>query len=234
MITKNINLDLKLSNKVFKPTGTSEILYKSTVKQIHKPSKILDLGCGSGYVGLSIAKNTTLINQYFFSDLSVEAAKLTKKNSKKNKIKSIVKNGSLFTPWKNYKFDIIVNDVSGISQELNKISPWYNKYVTNISGKDGTDLTIKFLDESPNFLENKGFVIFPLISLSNYKKFLNFVKKKFKIVKKLNTKNWPIPKEMYKYEKKINELCKRKLIFIEKKFGLIIFKTDIYIAKSIK
>ena len=39
---------------------------------------------------------------------------------------------------------------------------------------------------------------------------------------------------MYKYEKKINELCKRKLIFIKKKFGLIIFKTDIYIAKSIK
>ena len=229
-----MNLNLKLSNKVFKPTGTSEILFKSTVKQIKKVSKILDLGCGSGYVGLSIAKNTSFKNKYYFSDVSSEASKLTKINSKKNKIESVVKMGSLFTPWKDYKFDIIVNDVSGISQELNKITPWYNKHITNFSGKDGTDLTIKFLDESPKFLEKNGLIVFPAISLSNYKKVLTFAKKKFKIVKKISTKNWPLPKEMHKHEKKIHELSKKKLIFIEKKFGLIIFKTDIYIAKSKK
>jgi len=227
-----MDISLKLSNKVFKPTGTSEILFKSTIKQIKKASKILDLGCGSGYVGLSIAKKTKLKNKYFFSDVSSEAAKLTKINSKKNKIKSKIKVGSLFDPWKGYKFDIIVNDVSGISQELNKITPWYNKHITNLSGKDGTDLTIKFLDESPKYLEKKGLVVFPAISLSNYKKVLNFAKKKFKIIKKISTKNWPLPKEMYKHKKKISELRKKKLIFIERKFGLIIFKTDIYIAKS--
>jgi release factor glutamine methyltransferase len=229
-----MNLDLKLSNKVFKPTGTSELLFKSTIKQIKKVSKILDLGCGSGYVGLSIAKNSKLKNKYYFSDVSSKAVKLTKINSKENKISAEIKVGSLFKPWEGYKFDIIVNDVSGISQKLNKITPWYNKHITNFSGNDGTDLTINFLNESSKFLEKNGSIIFPAISLSNYKKVLTFAKKKFKIVKKINTKNWPIPKEMYKHEKKINELSKKKFIFIEKKFGLIIFKTDIYIAKSKK
>ena len=227
-----MNIKLKLSNKVFEPTGTSEILFKSAVKHIKKSIKILDLGCGSGYVGIAIEKNTKHKNKLFFSDVSKHATKLTKINSKKNKIKAIVKNGSLFDPWKGYKFDLIVNDVSGISQELNKISPWYNKHITNFSGKDGTDLTIKFLKDSSNYLEKKGFIIFPIISLSNHKKVLTFTKKKFKFVKRIQSKEWPVPKEMYKYKKKIDFLNKKKLIFVKKKFGLILFKTDIYLVKK--
>ena len=42
----------------------------------------------------------------------------------------------------------------------------------------------------------------------------------------------PLPKEMYKYKKKIEFLSKKKLIFVKKKFGLILFKTDIYLVKK--
>ena len=222
---------MKNLSKVFNPTGTSDLLYNSVIKYIKKPIKILDLGCGSGYVGIQIAKNTRYKSTFFFSDISFDACKLTQFNITKNKIQGLVKNGSLFLPWKGYKFDIIVNDVSGISQTLSNISPWYNKNIPNHSGVDGTDLTIKFLEQAHNYLNHRGLIFFPVISLSNSIKVINFAKKKFSFLKKIASKNWPLPKEMSKHVNLIDNLSKKKFIFIKKKFDLIIFKTDIYLAK---
>ena len=223
---------IKYSKKVFTPPGTSDLLYNAVLKYIKKPLKILDLGCGSGYVGIKICKNLKTKCNFFFSDLSADACKLTEYNIKINKIKALVKNGSLFAPWTGYKFNIIVNDVSGLSQKLSNITPWYNKSIPNYSGNDGTDLTIKFLDQANNYLEKKGLIFFPVISLSNTKKVLKFAKKKFSFIKKIESKEWPLPKSMSKYASLIEELHHKKLISIKKKFGLIIFKTDIYIAKN--
>ena len=78
---------IKEEKKVFKPNATTSLLVQSSLKTIRKKSDILDLGCGTGYVGLTIAKNTKIKNNYFFSDLSNKAIKLCKTNAKKNGIK---------------------------------------------------------------------------------------------------------------------------------------------------
>ena len=49
---------IKEEKKVFKPNATTSLLVQSSLKTIRKKSDILDLGCGTGYVGLTIAKNT--------------------------------------------------------------------------------------------------------------------------------------------------------------------------------
>ena len=46
--------------KVFKPNAITSLLVQSSLKTIRKKSDILDLGCGTGYVGLTIAKNTKI------------------------------------------------------------------------------------------------------------------------------------------------------------------------------
>ena len=57
---------IKEEKKVFKPNATTSLLVQSSLKTIRKKSDILDLGCGTGYVGLTIAKNTKIKNNYFF------------------------------------------------------------------------------------------------------------------------------------------------------------------------
>ncbi len=224
------NLKILQSKNVFKPTGTSDLLYQSVIKSIKKPGKILDLGCGSGYVGISIKKNLKFRAEYYFSDLSKFAANLTKRNLKLNNIKGTVKSGNLFACWSNHKFDFIVNDVSGISKQISKYSPWYNNKIPYNSGHDGTKLTTKFILESKKYLNKNGKIYFPIISLCNYKKVLLIAKKNFKKLKLISSKSWPLPKEMYKYQTQIEKLNKKNIIFIKKKFGMIIFKTDIYSA----
>ena len=85
----------------------------------------------------------------------------------------------MLNPWLNYKFDFIINDVSGISSIVAKKSKWF-KNVPALTGVDGTRLTITVIKNSIKFLNKNGCLYLPLISLSNEKKIIDVAKKYFK------------------------------------------------------
>jgi len=218
------------SKKVFTPNATSDLLVASTVKMLKKKSDILDLGCGTGFVGLTINKNSKIKNNYYFSDISSKAITLCKKNAKKNNIKIEAKIGNIFQPWKNKKFDIIVESVSGIAKKVANASPWYTNNIPCDCGEDGTLLISKVLKESKKYLKKDGKIIFPIVSFSDKKKILKIAKRYFTKVKLIITKGWPLPKSMYSKSKLLYRLKKKGIINFETKFGLILYTSDIYVA----
>ena len=139
-----------IKSKVFVPTGTSELLIEASKKIIKKRKKILDLGCGSGIVGISIAKILKTKEKIFFSDISKEACLNTKINCKKMKINFEIKKGSLLSPWDGQNFDYIVSDVAAVAEDVSKISPWYKDCI-NDSGYDGTKHIIKIISNSKKY-----------------------------------------------------------------------------------
>jgi|TARA_B110000881_G_C18490523_1_gene471559 methylase of polypeptide subunit release factors len=227
-----LKTNFKIDKKVFKPTGTSELLLNASIKKIKKTHDILDLGCGSGVIGVNIAKIKKLKKKIYFSDISRFATKNTEKNCNLNKIKYEIKTGSILKPWTKYKFDVIISDVASISDSVAKISPWYNKSIVNKAGKDGVKNIIEIIKNCKNYLRKNGKLIFPIISLSNEKKILSYVKKKFNTYSVLETKDWPLPKMMYKNKKILIDLNKKNKIKIEQKYGLIIFSTKIIMIKN--
>ena len=222
-------LKLSISKNVFQPTGTSELLIKSSINYIKNKKKFLDLGCGSGIIGISIAKETK--NTNYFSDISKVACKNTIKNLKLNKIRGIVRRGAIFDPWKNEKFDYIVCDIAAIAKRISDFSPWY-KNCQNNSGYDGTNHIINVLKTSKKYLNPKGKLFFPIISFSNEKKILSVAKRNFFTLKKLISKEWPLPKTMYRKKKILYSLKKKRIIKFQEKLGVIIFKTDIYMVSN--
>jgi methylase of polypeptide subunit release factors len=226
-------INFYINNKVFIPTGTSSMLYDAALRYFSPNKTTLELGCGIGIIGIALSKKKSSKTKIYMSDLSKEACKLAKKNLLKYKINHDLRCGKLFDPWKNanLKFDLIINDVSGISSQVSKISPWFKNVPCN-SGSDGTLLTNLILKKSKNFLSKNGKLIFPIISLSNKKKIITQLKKNFKTFKIISTQKWPFPQEMIKKKNFLINLKKKNLIDFEEKFGTLTFTTDICLAQK--
>jgi len=222
-------LNFLVNDKVFLPTGTSELLVRTVSSQIKQSGSMLDLGCGTGLVGISLAKLGLTNFPVYFSDLSEDAVKLTIQNSNKHNLDSDVRVGPLYEPWKDMSFDYIIDDVSGISEEIAEISPWFQN-VPCTSGIDGADLVVDVLKHAPLYLKKNGKIFFPVLSLSNTKKILNVAHENFKNIKLLARKTWPLPQEMLTHLETIRSLAIKNVIQVEEKFGMVTWYTEIYEA----
>ena len=88
----------------------------------------------------------------------------------------------------------------------------------------------QILKQSKKYLKKNGKLIFPIVSLSNKRKILKIAKKYFKTVKLMDSKDWPLPKSMYSKSNLLDNLKKKGHISFKRKFGLILYTSDIYIA----
>lgn len=219
----NFNIKLLKNNKVFKPNLTSYSLIEVIKKfKFKKKIKILDLGSGSGIIGIYIKKKFKNKVNIFFSDYSIHAIKNIKKNLIMNKIKGKVIQSDIFKGWEGEKFDIIINDISAIDEEIAN-NFWYNKYIPHQCGNSGIELSKKVILNSKKHLNKKGFLLTPIISLSKYKILEKLINKNFEFKLMLH-KDWPVPKKLY-------HNCETEYLkngYIKNIFGVYICFTKIY------
>jgi len=216
---------------VFTPTGTTTALVNAVGLYLQKPGKLLDLGCGNGVAGIAAHMLGFVDEPLYSSDLSQDAVDVTVVNAAKYNCKIEARSGSIFDPWEGKKFDYILNDISGIATRVAQISPWFNS-VPCSSGEDGADLIVEMLLAAKKHLNKNGALFFPVISLSNVERILKVAGEEFKNVKLLSSDEWPMPKEMSLHIELLDELAKTNVISFTKKFGLMTYYTDIYVATN--
>ena len=214
---------------IFTPTLTSELIIKFSEKYLLKNQRILDLGCGCGIISASLYRKK--LNQSFYlSDLDLLAVKRAKKNLEPIKANFTIKQGNLFEPWKKQKFDLIINDVSGVSSHVAKISSWFRNVPID-SSISGTSLLKRVVDKCENYMNSNSTFITPIIYLSNVKKAKSFLKKKLKIIS-IKEFDWPLPQTMMSNIKVLEKLKKDKIIYFKKNFGIIICSTILVASKK--
>ena len=172
----NDKFSIFLNKKIFEPNLTTILLIDMARKIVKNNDKVLDLGCGSGVIGCYLYKKK-IIKYIYGSDISKAAVNCSIYNSKKLTKNYDIRLSNSLSNWKNKKFDLIINDISGISSQINSVSKWF-KFAPNNSGNDGTKFTINILKDYKNKKFNNASLIFPVIGLSNRDKIINFLKKK--------------------------------------------------------
>ena len=222
-------IELAIAEGVFAPTGTTRAIINAVSGHRETPGKALDLGCGSGIVGLTLNKLGLVTSPLYASDLSEQAVKCLESNAATHSCPVVARCGQLFEPWQNESFDYIVDDVSGVAEKVAKISPWFQQ-VPCEAGADGTALVIQVLQEAQNHLSQGSQLFFPAVSFSNVDRIVAVARKTFTHVKQLVHDEWPLPKEMYEHLSLLKSLRDNGDVHFTEKFGMVVCFTDVYVA----
>ena len=144
------------------PRPESEELVALTLKEsFPKPARILDLGCGSGVLGLSLAKALgTDCEQVTLADLSTEALTLAEENAKALEVDAQIVQSNLFLGLSG-TFDLIIANLPYIGEsEREDLSEevMHDPEMALFSGTDGLDLLRLFCAQCSDFLNPGGLI----------------------------------------------------------------------------
>ena len=156
------HLDFQCDHRALIPRPETEELVEIALGlDFPKPARILDLGCGSGVLGLSIVnKLGASCEQLVLADLSTDAISLSSENAKTHGIPAEFIQSDLFNEITGV-FDLIVANLPYIPEtERDSLEPevLHDPEMALFSGEDGLNLLRRFSCECLNYLNPKGVV----------------------------------------------------------------------------
>lgn len=170
-----------VNQNVLIPRFETEELVENTIKKINemfnnKNIKILDIGCGSGVIGLTLKKffpesDVTLV------DISKEAIEVAKENAKKLNLEVSFIESDVFQNVYDI-YDVVISNPPYImdDEEIEDIVRDNEPHIALYAGKDGLDCYKKIMQDIKRHLNNKYLISFEIgryqapsiISMANY------------------------------------------------------------------
>jgi len=110
------------------PRPETELLVESLLidaKKYQGPKAVIDVGCGSGCILISLAKNLSTKENYFFGlDISLAALRIARKNARQHKIKNYqIRRSDLLNAWLKKYQDKFKNRPLFIAANLPYLTP---------------------------------------------------------------------------------------------------------------
>ena len=153
--------DFYVDGTVLDPRPESELIIDVTKNLLFDGMRVLDLGCGSGCVGISLYKENSNI-ALFLADFSKKALSLSKKNAEELQVDCEFIRSDLFSNIDN-KFDLIVSNLPYIAKDdfcyLQKEIILYEPHEALYGGQSGLDLIKLFLNGVNRHLNKNGIFV---------------------------------------------------------------------------
>ena len=155
------NLKLYVDHNVLVPRPETEILVQKVLEIFDKKKiRVLDLGTGSGAIGLSLAKERANW-EVVCSDLSYEALKVTTKNMIRNSLDVSLVNSNWLSAFKKEYFEVIVSNPPYINPSDHRVYSDGLKFEPKkalISDSGGLYDIEKIVREASEILNNIGYL----------------------------------------------------------------------------
>ena len=161
-LTNNIgfwNLDLYVNRKVLVPRPETEVLVQNVLESFNSERiAVLDLGTGSGAIGLSLAKDRPdwLV---ICSDISLDALKVASINMTRNSTNVQLVNADWLNSFQPKHFDVIVTNPPYINSSDPRIFSDGLKYEpieALVSDSEGLGDIKKIIQQGSKMLKDKG------------------------------------------------------------------------------
>lgn len=155
-------ISISLNDKIFPPEGAFFFLDHMN---IHKGEKVIDIGTGSGILGIAAAKSGA---EVYATDISDDIINLAEYNSDLNGVRMVTSTGSYFAEFSDKKFDVII---ANLPQEL--VHNDYANSAGDISltldvNKKGNEIILNFLDLLPLKMSQNTRAYMGVYTLSAY------------------------------------------------------------------
>lgn len=177
-------LTLQIPDNVYDPAEDSFLLAENVA--IKATDKVLEIGSGSGYVSIYLAKKHPNA-EFFCIDINYYASNTTNKNAKRNSIEFGVICSDLFNSFKNTNiqsrfFDIIIfnSPYLPVKEEGLIAKAWSG-------GVGGLEVVEKFINNLSNHLKVNGSCFLVVSSKTNITRLTQLIIKNNFIYKKLDS-----------------------------------------------
>ncbi|MBE6377953.1 MAG: peptide chain release factor N(5)-glutamine methyltransferase [Lentisphaerae bacterium] len=159
------NLMLKVDSRVLIPRPETETLVQWLIDRVPYGGKVLDIGCGSGAIAISLAGERPDL-QLFAADISLEALMLAKENAELCGVNVKFFHSDIFSAFDGEKFDFIAANLPYVTEdeyaELDSEVRDYEPKLALTADDDGLALIFRTIDGLPAHLSGGGGVIFEL------------------------------------------------------------------------
>lgn len=174
---KFLDRTFNVSSQTLLPRPETELLTEKTA-QIIKEKKfktVLDLGCGSGCIGISLERMFPGKINVHLSDISKEALAVAAANTVNLKSKAQAVLSDLFSAFGPDSFDLVVANLPYVKSSQIKGSLLYEPKIALDGGEDGLFFIEKIINQAPRYLKEAGYLIMEF-GFRQKKRVENFIK----------------------------------------------------------
>ncbi len=162
--TEFMSLEFEVNPSVLIPRADTELLVEAVIERVPKNSEIMDIGCGSGCIGISLAHYMNA--KITMVDVSKDALKTAQKNAEKNGILNEVEfiNCDILKEVPDRLVDCVVSNPPYIRDDviktLDKNVKDFEPYIALSGGEDGLKFYRRIAECAP--LRNGGLLAFEI------------------------------------------------------------------------